>query len=277
MGARLLQPATLADADAAVCAGRATYLAGGTALQLSWPVPGTPTQPTPDIDLIDVRAWSSTHAVEDSAGSLVIGALTTLEALRTDVRVRARASLLCDACSTLGSLAVRHLGTLGGNVGWRSGDTVASLLALDARLEYAHGASEALADGLARTALPLIRALHVPVEPATFQFYEKVGHRAAFSPSRLALAGRFTFDADKRIARARIGASGAALPGCRLLCTEAWLAGGPAATLAPDDPGLRRALAEDLPGEPARVRLAARLLSGHLRSASQNHPAGGPA
>jgi len=52
----------------------------------------------------------------EADGTLVLGALTTLEALAADERVRARAPALAQAASLVAGPQLRRMGTLGGNV-----------------------------------------------------------------------------------------------------------------------------------------------------------------
>ncbi|PPE69699.1 FAD binding domain-containing protein [Caldimonas thermodepolymerans] len=239
------------------------YVGGGTALQLAWGVE----QPPPAMTLIDVTQGAVPAGVALHDGMLHLGAATRLEALRTDARVRAHAPLLAQALDALGALSVRHLATLGGNIGWRWGDTLAALLALDAEAEVdTDPVPRPLAEVLRRPVLPLVRAVRVPLPAAApVAVYEKVGARAAFSPSRLALAIRAQL-AHGRLHGLRLAATAAALPARRLARAEAVLDGADCRSLPARAGDLRAALQQDLHDDtdPQRVRLAARLLLGHL-------------
>lgn len=234
----------------------AAFVGGGTALQLAW-MEGAP----PGLTLVDVNHLPQAQGIDIRRGVLRIGAAVRLEAVRTDARVRQFAPLLAQACDGLAALSVRHLATLGGNVGWRFGDTLAALLAMGAQAELADGQQVPLDGLMSRPELPLVVALHVDGgRLPRIAFYEKVGRRAAFSPSRLALA----VCADPGppggaglLQNLRIGASGAGLRGRRLRAAERCLSGPGGATL-------REACAHDLPEDVAIARLAARLLAGHL-------------
>ena len=101
--------------------------------------------------------------------------------VRTDVLVREHAPLLSTACEALAALSVRNLATLGGNVGWGSGDALAALMALDAQAELADGTLQPLPALLALDELPLLVALHVPLGPPTRRaWFEKIGHRQSY-------------------------------------------------------------------------------------------------
>ncbi|WP_084544724.1 molybdopterin cofactor-binding domain-containing protein [Derxia gummosa] len=260
-------PATPAEAEAArarLGAG-AAFIAGGTALQLAWGEGAR--APLPLVAVAGLAALQGIARLATPDGPVLrIGAATRLEALRRDALVRDEAPLLARACASLGATGVRHLATLGGNVGWRQGDTLAVLLALDAEAELADGGCLPLAEVLARPVLPLIVALRVAARRAgEWAVFEKVGLRADFSPSRLA----FCAIGDGR-GGWRVAATAAGLPARRLARVEARLAraGADVETVARAGEGLRAALLDaaraDLDGDAARARLAVRLLLGHL-------------
>lgn len=250
------------------------YVSGGTALQLAWGVE----QPPPPMMLIDVTQGAVPAGVslrEDGHDrTLHLGAATRLEALRTHPLVREHAPLVAQALDTLGALSVRHLATLGGNIGWRWGDTLAPLLVAHAQVEVdAGGPPRPLAEVLREPVLPLLRAVRLTLgAPAAFSVFEKVGARAAFSPTRLAVAITANTP-DGRLQDLRIAVTAAQMPtqmpARRLTHAEAVLDGADRAGLPLRACALHEALQADLHDdpEPTRTRLAARLLLGHLSHA----------
>ncbi|MFA0760522.1 MAG: hypothetical protein HZLCBSQH_000621 [Candidatus Fervidibacterota bacterium] len=74
---------------------------------------------------------------------LCIGSRTTMRELETSPLVREHVPLLAQAAGEVGSVQIRHLATIGGNIGTASpaGDTLSALLALDAsvRLQRRRG------------------------------------------------------------------------------------------------------------------------------------------
>lgn len=76
----------------------------------------------------------SLHAVATDAGGLSIGAMNTYSEVARSEAVRSLAPLLAEACSHVGSPAIRNMGTIGGNVSHGDGasDVAPALLALDA-------------------------------------------------------------------------------------------------------------------------------------------------
>ncbi len=232
----LRRPATVAEA------GLGPYAAGCTALQLTWG--GT----LPDA-LTDIAGLAEARGIRVVDGRLRVGALETLEQCRTHVLVRTHAPLLAQASGVVGALGVRLLATLGGNIGWRQGDTVPALLALGALVETADGLLP-LEDALALPELPLLVAVHIPRQPAVAVF-EKTGHRAAFSLSAVTVAGCV----DGRTVRLAAGASGH--PGRRLPQAEASFGADPEVFAA--------AIAGEISWGPGVI--AGRVLSGLLSAA----------
>jgi CO/xanthine dehydrogenase FAD-binding subunit len=261
----LLRPSDLAAALHAGAARSSAYIAGGTALQLQWlDLP----QPAALVDLVAIADRSL--ALDGS--TLRIGAGVTLERCRSDALVRTAAPLLALACETIGAYSVRNLATLGGNIGWRLGDTLPALLASAASVELADGRRLALVDLLDQTPLatplPLLVAVHLPAPAARAAwFFEKVGHRAAFSPTVVAACGMLALDAQGTIRDAALAVSAAGVPAFMLVAATAALRGGSASD-AGWHADFERALADELA---AATSLAAhprgvlrRLLAGRL-------------
>ena len=206
-----------------------------------------------------------------------IGAATLLEDLRQDASIGLHARRLVEAIDAIGAPGVRHLATIGGNVGWRWGDTLPTLLAAEAWVVLADGGPHPLASvldtaRLENAALPLIDALLWPRPEARspgWSVYEKLGGREAFSPSRLTLGLEVRCD-EGRVADPRVAVTAAGWPARRLPQVEAWLSGRPAATLASYATALRDACLADI-GDAHRARLVARLLTGHLGREASLH------
>ncbi|MEW6138436.1 MAG: xanthine dehydrogenase family protein subunit M [Thermodesulfobacteriota bacterium] len=86
---------------------------------------------------------SGMDAIEVKDGHLVIGAAATHTAVIQSKAVKDHAGLLVDACCSIGSKAIRNIGTIGGNICNASpaADAATALLALGAevKLVSAHG------------------------------------------------------------------------------------------------------------------------------------------
>jgi CO/xanthine dehydrogenase FAD-binding subunit len=145
--------------------------------------------------------------------SLTVGSTLPLRTLENDPDLRARLPGLYTAVRAVGSVALRHRATLGGNLGRSApaSDLIPMLLALDAEVELVGpGGSRTLrvdrfVEGSRRTALgptELIRAVRFPeARPSAYLLqrvrpFHDISHMAvavAYSPSagrwRVALAG----------------------------------------------------------------------------------------
>jgi aerobic carbon-monoxide dehydrogenase medium subunit len=89
----------------------------------------------PDL-LVDVGGLDELRGVRDEGGSLWIGALTTHYEIVRDRLIAGHCGLLAQAAGTVADPAVRHRGTIGGNLSHAdaAGDLPAVTLALDATM-----------------------------------------------------------------------------------------------------------------------------------------------
>jgi aerobic carbon-monoxide dehydrogenase medium subunit len=133
-----LQPLTLQETAALLAEydGEAKIIAGGTDL----------------INLIRTKAIRPRYVVDigripgldrvkyDNDGALSIGALATLRSLETSKGIKQRHPVIAQAAAQLGSVAIRNVGTIGGNLCHASpaADTVPSLIALGSTVKI-HG------------------------------------------------------------------------------------------------------------------------------------------
>ncbi|MGI0071823.1 MAG: FAD binding domain-containing protein [Thermoplasmata archaeon] len=130
----LLIPATVDEAIAAlrVTAGRGSaVIAGGTDLLLD--IDDGRSAPTRVVSLARLP-WRTLDWV---GGALTVGSTLPLRALEDDPELRRRLPGLWEAVHAVGSVALRHRATLGGNLGRSapSSDLVPMLLALDAEVD----------------------------------------------------------------------------------------------------------------------------------------------
>jgi xanthine dehydrogenase YagS FAD-binding subunit len=67
--------------------------------------------------LVDLRGIAEASTIGDASdGSLRIGSAVSIETIARDERVRTRYAALAEACASVGTPALRHMGTLGGNL-----------------------------------------------------------------------------------------------------------------------------------------------------------------
>jgi CO/xanthine dehydrogenase FAD-binding subunit len=159
----------------------AVYLGGGTALQLGW----SDSQVPPS--LIDVAALRRPSPSELDQDHLHLCAFTPLEAFRADLLVRREFNALSMALETIASFEVRGLGTLGGNVTWTKGDLRPLMLAVGAEAMTSGGAIPFARWIEHRDPDTLLLSIRIP-RASSGVFFEKVGFRAAFSPSCVTLS-----------------------------------------------------------------------------------------
>lgn len=151
--------------------------------------------------LVSLWGIQDLRFIRSTADTIVIGAGTTFQDLRTNAAVSKDLQLLAKAASWIGSIANQSRATLGGNLvnGSPAADSSPALLAYDAHVELisARGTrSLPYSDfhtGYKRNVLApdeLLYAIHVPRRYAQHrQYLRKVGARRAMAISKVALAG----------------------------------------------------------------------------------------
>ena len=130
------RPATVDEAVSALAAAGedAKVLGGGQSLlpvlRLRLAAPST---------LVDLGGIEELTGVREDGDAIVIGAMTTHDAVLRDELVRRYAPLVAAATGTVGDRQVRHLGTFGGSIAHAdpAGDLPAVALALDAEMVVA--------------------------------------------------------------------------------------------------------------------------------------------
>ncbi len=129
-----IAPTTLVDALKALSESEthATVLAGGTDLLLEMRRPGATMPKT----VVDISRIPELKGVRQADGAIAVGPLMTHAEIASSDLLRRRAPLLCSASGAVGSLQIRHRGTIGGNImnGAPCADTVPPLVALGARV-----------------------------------------------------------------------------------------------------------------------------------------------
>ncbi|MDQ6419134.1 FAD binding domain-containing protein [Paenibacillus sp. LHD-117] len=215
----------------------AIYVSGGTLLRTQWE---NETRPLPDhmISLADIAEMKGIVVTDGFAS---IGAVETLNDCRGSDVLRSRCPLLAKAIGYIAAPAVRHLATLGGNIGSLIGDAVPALLALDAQLllyqdharrrmslrQWLEGAGGARQpdDLLLRVLIPIHEQDGGDVADGGFAFYEKVGRRESFTPSLATVAGTGHVDDSGLLFDVRLTAGGGTAIPHRLTEAEAALNG----------------------------------------------------
>jgi CO/xanthine dehydrogenase FAD-binding subunit len=210
---------------------RATLIAGGTDVMINI----RNKELAPEV-LISLRGLEDLRFIRKTNG-YHIGALTTHTMLEQSDMIRAELSALHDAASQVGSVQIRNVATVGGNIcnAAPSADTAGPLLALDATvvLEGPQGRREVpMADfftGPSKTVRKgneVLVEFHIPEKPGHFgSAYWKHSRRKAMDLPLLGIAVALTLSESEEISNAKIGLTVAAPVPMRAYKAEEFLKG----------------------------------------------------
>lgn len=187
--------------------------------------------------LVDVSLLPELHDIEERDGQVFIGAAASFTEVMESPLVQDTASLLAQACRTVGAVQIRNMGTLGGNVinAAACADSLPALICLDTKAHILTPQGEMtlpvseLVIKPNRTILPpggLLISLSYPIPPAgSRSAFLKLGRRNAMAISRLTVAALGRQDSQGRIIEVRL-VTGSATPRIeRLSAVEGMLNG----------------------------------------------------
>jgi len=189
--------------------GKSKIIAGGTDVMLQ--VRNKVIRPECLVDITRIPGLD-TIAFDDPQG-VRLGALTTIRALETSVELQRKVPIISQAASQLGSVAIRNVATVGGNVcnALPSAETSQALVALSAHVRIFGPAGERtipLEDfflGVGKTVLQpdeILLEIIVPESPPhTFGRYIKHSPRGSIDLAIVNIAVLMTLEADRRICR----------------------------------------------------------------------------
>lgn len=210
-------PNNFAEALTFLKEGNVTLMAGGTDLMIQKrSTAGTP--PHFEKNVLYLANLSELNYVRTEGHEIAIGAVTPLE---TILNSQLTPSLLKTVIAEMASPAIRHTGTLAGNIANASpaGDGIAALYILNAKLVLASAKGErtlpieAFITGVRKTVLhpdELIKEILIPKDYFTFEKWTKVGGRKADAISKVSFLGTCTIK-DHKITEIRM-AFGAIAP-----------------------------------------------------------------
>lgn len=193
-----LEPKTAAEASRILedRAGRARVLAGGTDLMIQMEMG----RHCPEAVLFLGRLPELREIRFDPRDGLTVGAMATLREIELHPAVQERYPVLARGAAEVGSVQIRNLATLGGNMcnASPSADTSPSLLALDAEVRILGPNGERTAPitdfwtGPGRTVLEpgeIVTGVHLPVPHANLRsFYYKLAVRKAMDLAMVGVA-----------------------------------------------------------------------------------------
>lgn len=139
---KYLRPETLEEACAMLSQlnGKARVIAGGTDLMVN--MKQKTDRPA---YLVDISCLPGLNTIDyDPEDALKIGALCTHSDIESSGVIQAKFNILAQACRSIGSVQIRNLGTIGGNLcnASPSADSAPALLGLDAKVRIFGSAGE---------------------------------------------------------------------------------------------------------------------------------------
>ena len=134
------EPTTLAEASRLFAQEHAQLLAGGTDLVIG--MKAYTETPQSVISLQNIPGLDDVTTYSD--GSITIGAMTKVREVELSEDIQEHHTALAEGASEIGSIQIRNLATIGGNIAHASpaADTVASLLVADAQVGIASAEGE---------------------------------------------------------------------------------------------------------------------------------------
>lgn len=134
------EPTTLAEASRLFAEEHAQLLAGGTDLVIG--MKAYTETPKSVISLQKVPGLNG--ITTDSDGSITIGAMTKVREVSLSEDIQKHHTALAEGAAEIGSIQIRNLATIGGNIAHASpaADTVAGLLVADAQVDIASADGE---------------------------------------------------------------------------------------------------------------------------------------
>jgi CO/xanthine dehydrogenase FAD-binding subunit len=233
---QLISTATLGEALAVLARdeGKWKPFAGGTDLMVLLEAGKLPHK-----NYLNIWNLPELRGIEVTDAHVTLGALTTYTEVLENETLREEFSMLCQAASETGGLAIQNRGTLGGNIVNASpaADSPPALLAYDAELEMVSAKGSrtipyhSFHTGYKQMNIrpeELLRSIRLPrLTSESRHYYRKVGTRKAQAISKVCFAAvaRMNEDhiADVRIADVRIALGSVAPIPIRCVQTEAAL------------------------------------------------------
>jgi aerobic carbon-monoxide dehydrogenase medium subunit len=211
MNFEYLSPSSLSEALSLLkeYGDKAKIIAGGTDLYIK--LNKREIRPHYIIDLEGIRGLDEISRNPES--ELIIGPLATIRSLEQSPELKRRFPLISSAAGNLGSVAIRNVATVGGNLcnALPSAETAPALIALSAVLRITSAESsrkvslEEFFTGHCRTVLKndeILTGINVP-EPAanTRGIYYKYSQRGTIDPAVVNMAIIVAFEPDNRTCR----------------------------------------------------------------------------
>ena len=165
--------------------------------------------------IVDINRISELKMIREN-GRISVGAAVTFTEIIENALLQSKASILVKACQEIGSLQVRNLGTMGGNVAHASisADSLPALVCLEADVMVQSPAGKVcipaseIVSGPGQTSIPaggLIVSFEMNSIPAGSRVaFERIGRRKAMSIARLSMAALGSLDSAGKIENIRL-------------------------------------------------------------------------
>src|SRR4030042_432129 len=189
--------------------GKSKIIAGGTDLMLQ--IRNKAIRPEYVVDITRIPGLD--YITFDDQQGLRLGALTTIRGLETSVELQRKYPVISQVCSQLGSVAIRNVATVGGNLcnALPSAETSQVLLALSAQVRIIGPSGERILPledfftGVAQTVLQpdelLLEILVPKLFPRPSGVYIKHSPRGPIDLAIVNITVLMTLEPDKRICR----------------------------------------------------------------------------
>jgi len=189
--------------------GKSKIMAGGTDLMLQ--IRNKAIKPEYVVDITRIPGLD--YITFDDQQGLRLGALTTIRALETSVDLQRKYPIISQAASQLGSVAIRNVATVGGNLcnALPSAETSQALVALSAQVRIiGHGGErtvplEGFFTGVGRSVLQpdelLLEIFVPPLDPHTSGIYIKHSPRGPIDLAIVNITVLITMEPDQKICR----------------------------------------------------------------------------
>lgn len=169
--------------------GEARVIAGGTDLMLDLKKGSKKAK-----YLVDVRGIEGMNLLEERGDKLYLGAAVTHTQVATNPLVRSRAAALAEAAAQVGSVQIRNVGTIVGNVvnAQPAADTAVALVALEAEAEVIFADSsqqlvkvEDLYAGPGESKVDstrsIVTGIYVPLRPNSRSAFQRIARRRSLA------------------------------------------------------------------------------------------------
>ncbi|SMB91903.1 carbon-monoxide dehydrogenase medium subunit [Thermanaeromonas toyohensis ToBE] len=210
------RPSTLEEAleILASCKGEARVIAGGTDLILDIKKGSKKAK-----YLVDIRNIDGINVIEEKGDKLYLGAGVTHTQAATSPLVRNKATALAEAASQVGSVQIRNVGTIVGNIvnAQPAADTAVALVALEAEAEIAFtdGSKqlvkvEELYEGPGKSKVDstssIVTGIYIPLRERSKSVFKRLARRKSLALPVINVAVTVVLEEGNRVSYAGVAA-----------------------------------------------------------------------